>query len=282
MKSRALPLAIFIFLNSCSQIGLLTLNTAASLTGGYRKTKDIYYSEKSQLQLDIYQPRNSAEKQATVIFLHGGSWQSGKRQQYKFVAQALTSAGFVAVIPDYRHYPQVKFPDFVKDVAEAVRWVRSHINQYGGDPEKIFVMGHSAGAHIGAMLALDENYLRLVGGHRRWIRGFIGLAGPYDFLPFKEEVFKKIFGPPDRFVDSQPIHFVDGSEMPVLLLHGERDRSVSIRNSRVLAQKIRDRRGHVQEAYFDRADHIRILSALSGLLRKQEIFDPIIEFIRSH
>ncbi len=278
MKFKLLFCAVLFFFNACSQIGLITLNTAAGLKGGYKHTKNISYTSEKQ-GLDVYQPKKSPAKSPVVIFIHGGSWQSGDKKQYKFLAQGLTAQGFVVVVPNYRLYPQVTFPKFVEDTAQSLKWVYENINAYGGDAKNIFIMGHSAGAQIGALLTLDEHYLRNVAINQNAIRGFIGLAGPYNFLPFTDEVFKKIFAPKEKFKLSQPIFFVDGTEPPVLLLHGKNDTTVKIRNSITLADKIRHKGGSVQEIYFEKMSHTAIISGFSSLKRKKELVNATTNFI---
>ncbi len=102
------------------------------------------------------------------------------------MAKALARRGYVAVLPDYRIYPQARYPDFLDDGARAVRWAKDNATRFGGDPQKLFLMGHSAGAHIAAMLALDATWLQKVGlVPGRDIAGLIGISGPYDFLPLQ-------------------------------------------------------------------------------------------------
>lgn len=162
-------------------------------SGGYSKTADLAYGEQPRQRLDVYVPEDAAPGAPVVLYFYGGRWEQGSKAGYKFLAQALTSRGFVAVIADYRLYPQVKFPAFVEDGARAVAWVREHAGDYGADPNKLVLMGHSAGAHIAAMLTLDEQYLAAVGGTpKTWLAGTIGLAGPYDFLPLEADDLKDL------------------------------------------------------------------------------------------
>ena len=149
-----------------------------------------------------------------VVFLHGGGWVSGSKSQYRFVAEALTSRGYLVIVPAYRLYPATRFPGFVEDAALAIAWTRAHAEEFGGDARRIFVMGHSAGAHIGALLNYDERYLQAVGGDRSWLSGFIGLSGPYDFLPLTDPILQQVFAPETQYPQSQPVNFVDGNESP--------------------------------------------------------------------
>jgi acetyl esterase/lipase len=171
------------------------------------------------------------------------------------------------MIPDYRTYPDVKFPAFVEDGAQAVRWARAHARDFGGDPDRLFVMGHSAGAHIAALLALDGSYLAAAGGSRQWLAGMIGLAGPYDFLPIEDDDLKAIFGPPERYAQSQPINFVDGHNPPMLLLHGKTDITVYARNTVNLAAKIREKGGPVQSIIYPVMSHVRIVACMAAPIR---------------
>jgi len=196
-----------------------------------------------------------------VVFFCGGRWSGGQRSDYAFVGAALAERGIVVVIPDYRIYPDVRFPAFVEDGARAVRWTGDHIARYGGDPGRIHVMGHSAGAHIAAMLALDRDYL----DGRVDLAGMIGLAGPYDFLPLEAADLRDMFGPPERFPASQPIEFARGDAPPMLLLHGLDDDTVWPRNSRNLAAAIHARGGRVGTHFYDDINHAEIVGALSDI-----------------
>jgi acetyl esterase/lipase len=166
------------------------------------------------------------------------------------------------MVVDYRHGPAVPFPAFVEDVAAAVRWTRDHARDYGGDPAKIFLAGHSAGAHIAALVAADARYLRAVGLAPRELAGVIGIAGPYDFAPITDPDLRRIFGDtPAQWAASQPIEFVDGDEPPFLLLHGDDDKTVWPRNSERLAAKLRAAGVAVDYRTYPGLGHVRILSA---------------------
>src|SRR5690606_21524844 len=149
--------------------------------------------------------------------------QEGRRQQYAFVGDALSRRGILALVADYRTFPAVRFPDFMQDAAKAVRWARDHAAEYGGDPRRIVLVGHSAGAHIAALLATDGHYLANEGLSPRQLAGVVGVAGPYDFLPLKDTTLMAIFGSRDDWPASQPVNFVDGDEPPFLLLQGDKD-----------------------------------------------------------
>lgn len=266
---------------ACSPVNLLNAMVPEQ---GYRVFKNIPYGDAARQKLDIYLSQQSQQpSRTTVVFFYGGSWESGDKAQYKFVAEALTSAGFDVVIPDYRVYPEVVFPAFVEDGAAVVNWVRHNLASYGANNERVFVAGHSAGAHIAALLTLDPSYLQHHGLSPEQLDGMIGLAGPYDFLPLKSETLKTIFGPSETRWRSQPIHFVDGRNPPLLLLVGNNDLTVWPRNSRHLAAKIKEKNGKVQLVEFDDYGHVAMVAKLARPLRGDgRLLQAISEFIEQH
>lgn len=246
---------------------------------GYDIATNLPYDDRTPLKLDVYSPRG-AKGAPVVVFFYGGRWSSGAKDEFKFVGQALASRGFIGVVPDVRLYPEVRFPQFLGDAARAVRWVRSEIPAYGGDPAKLFVMGHSSGAHIAAMLALNEEYLKDVGGSRTWLRGMIGLAGAYDFLPITAPDLRDLFGPPESFARTQPVFWVDGQNPPLLLLHGEDDEVVQVKNTRSLAQAVARRGGTVETVIYPRMSHNMIVGSLGAVLRGQsDVLGQIAQFV---
>lgn len=262
MFGRFLLFAAALMGSGCSGLALLDELTPS---GNYITARDIDYGNLPRQRLDVYRPANVPQPRPVVVFFYGGGWESGSRAQYRFVAETLTDYGYVVVIPDYRVYPEVTFPAFIEDGARAMRWVHDNVAQYGGDPRQVFLMGHSAGAHIAAMIALDGRYLGAVGLERRGLKGFIGLAGPYDFLPLTSATLKKILAAPDM-TQTQPVTFAHSGAPPVLLLHGLDDTTVMPRNSVNLAARLRGRGVGVETHYYPDMAHIGILLGLSSLL----------------
>lgn len=264
-------------LSGCTQLGLLTLNTVASFSDYSRHIGIVYGAEPAET-LDLYVPRN-ATGAPVVVFFFGGGWDSGDKSDYKFVGAALAAAGIVAVIPNYTLYPRARFPRFMQDAASSVAWSRAHAREWGGDPGKLFLAGHSAGAHIAVLLALDPEYLRLVGGSGQWLRGVVGLAGPYDFLPFTEAYLNDMFGPPADFARSQPINYVRADAPPLLLMHGLRDKRVNPNNTRSLTAALQAIGGSVSTQYFPQADHGDLVAAFSPLRQGLPVLTDILKFI---
>lgn len=233
---------------------------------GYRIEKNLAYGEQPRQTLDIYVPDGAGPATDVVVFFYGGRWEYGSKEDYLFVGQALASKGVIAVLADYRLYPDVRFPGFVKDGAKAVGWVRRHIAERGGDSDRIFLMGHSAGAHIAAMLALNPEFLAAENLMPQDLAGVIGLAGPYDFLPIKDPVIKKIFAR-DDMTATQPITFASADAPPMLLLTGDRDRTVLPRNSERLARSVNKRGGEATVQSYQRLGHVGLILALASPFR---------------
>lgn len=256
------------FANPVLALSPLDLLNGVARLGAYRMIPGLSYGPGPRHQLDIYQPAGKGASRPVVVFFYGGSWQEGARDMYRFVGAALANQGFVTIIPDYRLYPEVRFPTFLEDAAEAVRWAHDYAGDYGGDPSRIVLVGHSAGAHIAAMLALDPQWLAGVGRDaRRDLKGMAGLAGPYDFLPLKDAALKAIFGPPALLGRTQPITFASGHAVPLFLAAGRRDTTVDPGNSTRLAEGVRARCGAVTTRLYDGVDHRTILGAFSPPLR---------------
>jgi acetyl esterase/lipase len=197
------------------------------------------YDQQHAQSLDVYPARNASGPAPVVLFFYGGTWRDGRREYYRFVGESLSRHGVLAIVADYRKAPANVFPAFMEDAASAAAWTKAHAAQLGGDPDRIHLMGHSAGAHMVALLAADPRYLARVGLHPRDFASVIGLSGAYDFLPITEVKVKRVF--PDRasWPQTQPVNFVDGDEPPFLLLHGASDRRVWTENSVRMADRLR-------------------------------------------
>jgi acetyl esterase/lipase len=275
-----LSAATVILTTACSPLGLLNV---AVPNGGYHIAPGIDYGPALRNKLDVYVPRRTTTQPLpVVVFFYGGAWEAGRRDDYEFVAEALTSQGFIVVIPDYRVYPEARFPGFLHDAAAAVAWIRQNIASHGGDEEELFLMGHSAGAHIAAMLTLNGEYLREEGLEPEDLAGMIGLAGPYDFLPLQSERLKTIFGPEAERWKSQPINFITGDNAPMLLLVGTADKTVWPRNTYNLAAKIKAAGGPVQMVEYPGWGHVDIVAKLAKPLRDRHLLQSITEFIRTN
>jgi len=279
---RLLLLIGFLPLSGCTGFDLVN---APVTTCGYTQTTDIPYGPIPRQKLDVYVPRHATTNTRVVIFLYGGEWQAGEKANYRFAGQALGSKGFIAVLPDYRIYPEGRFPMFVQDAALAVRWVHDNIASFGGDPTHIYLMGHSAGAHIAALVTLDARYLKEVGLDRNVIRATAGLSGPYDFMPYAEDRMIFNMEPGDARPDPriEPINFADGHAAPFLALQGMKDATVTPDNAFDLVAKIRAAGGEADVIVYPNLAHISVVVALAAEFRwLAPVLRDSTEFFRKH
>jgi acetyl esterase/lipase len=226
----------------CGKLAFMAANVPAAF-GAYRRHANIAYGSHPRHRLDVYVPEAAAaasgESRPLVVFWHGGRWTYGDKADYRFVGAALAELGYVAVLPNYRLYPEVKMAGFMDDAARAGRWAAGNAALYGADANLMYLMGHSAGAHLAALVTLDARYFAADGAAPPPIAGVIGLSGPYDFLPLKEADVQDMFGPPQDYPLSQPIHFVRADAPPMLLVHGLKDDTVRPKNSVNFAASLR-------------------------------------------
>jgi len=225
------------------------------------------YGAHARQRVDVYRPRAwraGQEPLPIILFIYGGSWQEGERAGYAFAARAFADAGFLVAVPDYRLVPEVRYPAFVEDGAAALRWVRANAARLGGDPDRIVLIGHSAGAYNAAMLALDERWL---GPDRRAVRGLVGIAGPYDFLPLDTAASVAAFGQERDLPRTQPVNFASAGDPPALLLHGTLDTVVYPRNSERLAARLQAAGVQARVKLYPRVGHVGILTAIARPLR---------------
>lgn len=275
-------LVLSLLLAGCSGAGVLNSLTSSS---SYTLDAGVAYGKLPRQKLDIYTP--TAPKPAagwpTVVFFYGGSWNSGSRADYQFVAEALAARGVLTLVADYRLYPEVRYPDFLTDSAQALAYGLDQVAGLGGDPKRVFVMGHSAGGYNAAMLALDARWLRAAGHAPDELAGWIGLAGPYDFYPIKNPDAKPVFFHPDYPPDSQPIAFASPDAPRSFLGAATDDDLVNPqRNTQQLARKLQAAGVPVTLKFYPRANHLTLIGALAWPLRwLAPVLDDVQAFIAS-
>jgi acetyl esterase/lipase len=291
MRSARLSAQIALFaaaaalLGACSPLGLLD---AATPHDTYVATLDVAYAANARASLDIYAPRLAAGTPPpaagypVAVFFYGGTWVSGERADYRFVGEALASRGIIAIIPDYRLYPDVKYPDFLIDCARAVAWALREAPRRGGDGNRIYVMGYSSGAYNAAMLALDARWLADAGAAPSQLAGWIGLAGPYDFLPMTNIAAQPVFNHPDYPAGSQPVDYVTRAA-PRTFLGAPADDDVvnPVRNTRQLAEKLKVAGVAVTLKSYPRTNHSTLIGAFARPLRVlASVLDDVAAFVR--
>jgi acetyl esterase/lipase len=236
------------------------------------------YGAHPRQRLDIYAPRKLAAgaRVPVIVWFYGGSWSSGDRQGYAFAGRALASRGFVVAVPDYRLVPEVRYPAFLEDSAAAVKWLRANVARHGGDPDRLVLAGHSAGAYNAAMLALDPRWL---GADRASVRGLVGLAGPYDFLPLDIAATRNAFGHVADLPDTQPVNHAGAGDPPALLVAGANDTLVRPRQTALLAQRLNAAGVRAETRLYPGIGHIGVMTALSRPLRgKAPVLQDVADF----
>lgn len=267
------------WLSACSPAPLVNLLVPHA---GYSVHRDIAYGVDPRHRLDVYVPSGLKGPAPVLLFFYGGSWQGGRKSDYLAFGQAFASAGIVTVVADYRVYPQAKYPAFVDDAAGALIWVHGHIAQHGGDAARVFVSGHSAGGFNAVMLAAEPKFIAARGGSLDWIRGVIGIAGPYDFLPLTDAGYIDIFHGADNR-DSQPINHVTGPRPPMLLVSGSADAVVDPGNADRMAAKLKAAGSEAKVIHYPGVGHIGIILSLAPLFRgKTTLRQDMLDFMHSH
>lgn len=243
----------------CSPTRLLD---AVTPKGNYRLDADRTYGDHPRQRLDVYRPAEG-DSGIVIVFFYGGNWRTGSKSGYRFIAESLTRRGITVVVPDYRVYPEVSFPGFVEDGARALRWVHDNLARTG---TRVFVMGHSSGAHIAALLALDPRYRMAAGLREDSIAGLVGISGPYDFLPFSSQRTAEVFTGTADLTRTQPITFAGPNSPPTLLFHGAQDRTVFTHNAENLSAALRRSGIPVRYVLYQDRGHVDIMLGLSSAL----------------
>ena len=280
LPRRSLLAMLPALLTACSGVDLLNATVA---TDTYRRSENLAYGLDARQRLDVYQPGAAIGQVPMVVFFYGGSWSSGERRDYRFVGEALASRGIVAVVADYRLSPAFRYPAFVEDSAGAVRWAFDNAARFGVDDRRIFVMGHSAGAYNAAMVALDPRWLASVSLSPARLAGWIGLAGPYDFLPIGDPQTRVAFNWPDTLPDSQPLAYASKASPPALLLAPRQDSVVNPQRSTLaMAERLKSSGVRVESELFDGVSHVTLLASMAQVLRSRApVLERVSGFVQS-
>jgi acetyl esterase/lipase len=277
--------ASMLALTGCTPAGLLTgFDRLTAADGVRRVAQGTAYGSDARQKLDVWAPRVArGQTLPVVVFFYGGGWNSGSRGDFGFAGAAYAGQGFVAVVPDYRLVPAVRFPAFVEDGALAVKWARDNAARFGGDPKRITLAGHSAGGYNAAMLTLDRRFLQRAGVDPTIVRATALLAGPTDFYPFTEGRGQAAFGAWAKPAETQPINFARADAPPMFLAHGSSDRVVFPHNSRNLARRLQEVGAPVTLRVYPGANHVDLVMALSGPFRgRVPVLGESAAFLRQH
>jgi len=275
IRAAALLIASVV-LPSCSPVD--ALNATVS-TDGISVRRNVAFQPGPRGKLDVYRPVEAGRTLPLVVFVYGGSWNSGSKDDYTFAAAPIARAGAVVVVPDYRLVPEVLFPAFLQDNARAIAFARAQAAEWGADPRRIFLVGHSAGGYNVLMLAADPRYLAAVGMDSTALSGVISLAAPADFLPLDDPATIAAFGQATDLAATQPVDFAANPLPPLLLLHGADDRTVYPRNSQAMARMD----GAATLKIYPGIGHIGIVTSLAPLFDgRAPVLADIMAFIAGH
>ena len=275
-------------LTACSVLDVLNATVPVDT---YRSFANVPYGDQPRQKLDVYLPSQPlADKALTaggaplVVFFYGGSWTNGNRADYRFVGEALAAQGIAVVVADYRLSPEFRYPVFLQDSALAMRWAFDNAQKYGADPTRIFVMGHSAGAYNAAMLALDKRWLTAVGLSPARLAGWIGLAGPYDFLPIGDRKTQVAFEWPNTSPDSQALFHASSASPPALLLAPVNDSLVNTQRSTVgMSQRLKSSGVRVESELYDTVSHITIVATMASVFKSRApVLERVTAFVQSN
>lgn len=283
MKRRTLTFNLLVAIaavavNGCSPLAAFNALVPKD-SGVIRVITDSPFGRDPRQRLDIYRPMTDATNLPIVVFFYGGSWNSGTKTGYSWVGRALAARGFVVVIPDYRLVPKERYPGFVEDGAGAVELAVRLARTVGGDPSRIVLSGHSAGAYIAAMLAYDDRWL---GANKSRIRGFAGLAGPYDFLPLSGAAIRAAFAGTTDLDKTQPINFAGEGDPPAFLATAADDRTVDWKNSDNLEARLKAVGVKVERKRYPGIGHAGLVTAIARPLRgRAPVLDDLAAWIQA-
>ena len=282
--TRPLLIALFALAATAPATAQVTIfspfNVPGAVDTGVTKHADVPYADGDHKKLDIYTPEKATGPAPVVMFIYGGGWAAGDKFEYEFVGRAFAANGYVAVIPDYRKWPEVAYPDFLDDNAQAMKWIEDNIAGYGGDRSRFFVAGHSAGAYNSVMLVLDRAFLREHDVSMP-IRAVAGISGPYNFYPFEYDEVRRAFGDAPNPEGTQPVNLVTSEAPPMLLVTGTSDPIVRRQNTQALADRLKAQGIWVTEKYYEGFGHMEPVIALGALWRwRMPVLADTLEFFQ--
>lgn len=244
--------------------------------------KDITYTsgkaeDEAKHKLDIYIPKN--KKLAPVFFfIHGGAWRSGDRALYFLLGNRFAKEGILTVIPSYRLAPVNPHPAQIEDVAAAFDWTVKHIAEYGGDPQRIYVGGHSAGGHLSALLTLDERWLKKYALTSKSISGAVTMSGVYDLVAIGDSQASVFGTDKEKRRDASPLTFVKEGAPPFVVTYCQRDYMTLPAQAKTFFGALKEKKVPAQIVYVPVENHI------SEMISVPDDKDPtaraVIEFVK--
>lgn len=280
----AVLFAAWQYAHATNSVALLDLadKVLAGTSGSKVLVSDARFGPDPAQRIDVIAP-DTPGPHPVLVFIHGGGWHSGAPGEYAFIGRHFARAGYLVVLPGYRLGEAGRYPHMLEDSAAALAWVQDNAARLGGDPDRVFVMGHSAGAYNAVMLALDGQWLERAGVTPGFIKGVVGLSGPYDFYPFTSDSARNAFAHVADPRVTQPINHVRAPAPPILLLTGDADDTVKMRNSKVLAQALTLAGQPTSPVILSGVDHAGpVLKLAAPFIRDRRVIDPVLQFLAAH
>lgn len=276
-----ISLCCLFFLASCQKTAFFYANLG-NKPNQYKVEKNLSYGEEPWQKLDIYRPyRSEAKAHPVVVFYYGGSWSTGKKEYYAFVANRLIREGFMVVIPDYAKYPDHSYPRFVEDAALVTKWLSQNLSRYQGDVKQVHLLGHSAGAYNAVMLVANKSFLAKYGLSPDFYRSVTGMAGPYHFTP-EAKRYQEIFGPPSRYPEIKTTRYIDGSEPRMFLISGGKDELVASSNKEALIKSLAKNHVPFQTKSYPTLGHITLIGSFSKTLKGDaDVATDVVTFMKA-
>lgn len=247
-------LLISIF-TSCTPVSFLNGITPSK---SYLLEKNVSYGSLGSQVMDIYQARAKKENSPIIVFIHGGSWDSGSKDIYKFFAEGFTSEGYDVAVPNYRLFPEIIFPDMLHDTAKAVAYLSNLFSN-----RKVVLIGHSAGGYNALMVSMNKHYLKEQGiSVCSLISGVVSISSPTGVYELKKEPLVTIF--PDRFkYNDAPMAYVDNATPSLLVINGLADKVVDPQNAIILSEKVNKRGGQSVLKLYPDTNHTQAVQVMS-------------------
>lgn len=220
--------------------------------------RGLRYGAGKRQQIDIYEPAEIDEDTETVVFIHGGGWETGNKDIHKFIGRSWARKNFTVAIPNYRLAPDATYPAQTHDIAEAVSWLQHNYDNYTGS---LYLAGHSAGAHLASLVGFSDQWREKAELELEKIRGFILLAGVYQFYPFDkaDPRVKRFLGEKKYWEEAQPFNHLKKSLPPVFLAHGQEDHEVSLDQSIQLKERLTQLNVRNELVFEDHVGHLELL-----------------------
>ena len=293
MRFRLLSILQFMYLLHTRMFRIIFLFSLctilfSSCAGLYvRQAKNISYSKDQALTLNVYSPkRKTIDTKNVLVFIHGGNWTTGNKSMYRFFGKGMAKKGIVAVVIDYHKYPTVTYPAMAMDAAQSLKWVKENISSFGGDTNKIYVSGHSAGGHLAALIATDKTYFDSI-KIKNPIKGCVLIDAfgldMYSYLKreekYKYDVYRSIFTKDEnQWKKGSPFFYLHEGMPTFILFVGGRTYPGIVNDSNAFLLELKKYQSDAQLITVPRKRHVGMI--FSYINPRKVSYGQILEFMK--